>query len=175
MNGETILSAIGQIDDRYIEEAEQFVPKKEKSSLAVNFKRMGLIAASIALLLIGGLAIKDLYSGNDTPIESEPMVTSSAQSALAGPDENEGKVFYEAAKQYIQSTKNENNIASQIDVGSGEISMTKALPDDINMTGNDYDKEGDIVCISYKYNGDQMDYYDVYLDSSGIVIGESFH
>lgn len=174
MNGEKILSAIGLIDDRYIEEAEQGSPKKPKSSLAINIKRMGLIAASL-LLLIGGLAVKDLLPGNDNRVESEPAITSDAHAALAGPDENEGKVFFEAAKQYIQNTKNENNIADQIDIDSGEISMTKTLPDDIKMTGNDYDKEGDIICISYKFSGDQIDYYDIYIDSLGVVIGEAFH
>ena len=175
MNGEKILSAIGLIDDRYIEEAEQGSPKKPKSSLAINIKRIGLIAASLLLLLIGGLAVKDLLPGNDNLIESEPVIASDAHAALAGPDENEGKEFFEAAKQYIQNKKNENNIADQIDIDSGEISMTKTLPDDIKMTGNDYDKEGDIICISYKYSGDQMDYYDIYIDSLGVVIGEAFH
>ena len=109
MNGEKILSAIGLIDDRYIEEAEQGSPKKPKSSLAINIKRIGLIAASLLLLLIGGLAVKDLLPGNDNLIESEPVIASDAHAALAGPDENEGKVFFEAAKQYIQNIKNENN------------------------------------------------------------------
>lgn len=97
MNEHDLLDAIGDIDPRYIIDADKTVAKKSKIA---QFQRYYLAAAGLLLLIVSGVVIRNSYITNDYESIDETVETAAPQSQQV---ETEGAVADEEEAVMVES------------------------------------------------------------------------